>query len=457
MKTFSKYLFISLTAITAGLFVAVLTMAFTGPGSNQPPNGSPSFWALNGTNMYYSGGNVGIGTTGPGQQLEITQNFKLPSTTGTTPYGIIYKGTSPFISDFNYGNNGTVTTVGYNTFVGIGAGNLTMGSTATVGNQSSYNTALGNGALHSNTTGNYNIANGGYALYSNTTGYNNIANGVYALYSNTTGNYNIANGVSALASNTTGNYNIANGVYALYSNTTGYYNTANGFQSLFSNTTGYANTANGYYSLHFNTTGFHNTANGVTAGYSIVTGNSNTFLGYGAGYNALQLTSASNSMALGNGAYTTASNQVVIGNSAITQTLLNGNVGIGTTGPGYTLTVSGTAWVTSGAWSGSDIRWKKDVVPLSDVLGKVNQLQGVKFDWRKDEFPKMNFPSGSQIGFIAQDVEPIFPELVTTDNNGYKGISYEKFVPVLTEAIKELNAKVDSQQKEIESLKAAQK
>jgi len=134
--------------------------------------------------------------------------------------------------------------------------------------------------------------------------------------------------------------------------------------------------------------------------------------------------------------------------------LQNGNVGIETASPGYTLTVSGTAWVSSGAWSGSDIRWKKDIVPLSNVLGKVNQLQGVKFDWRKDEFPQMNFPSGSQIGFIAQQVEPIFPELVTTDNNGYKGISYEKFVPVLVEATKEQQAEIEQLKTENENLKS---
>ena len=69
-----------------------------------------------------------------------------------------------------------------------------------------------------------------------------------------------------------------------------------------------------------------------------------------------------------------------------------GNVGIGTTGPGYTLTVNGTAWVISGAWSGSDIRWKKDITPLSvtSSLAKVMQLNPVSFDWRTNEFPNMH-------------------------------------------------------------------
>lgn len=131
-----------------------------------------------------------------------------------------------------------------------------------------------------------------------------------------------------------------------------------------------------------------------------------------------------------------------------------GNVGIGTINPGYTLTVTGTAWVTSGAWSGSDLRWKKDVSPLSaDTLAKVDQLRPVTFNWRQDEYPDNHFPDGRQIGFIAQDVEKIYPELVTTDNNGYKGISYEKMVPVLTRAIQEQQKQIDLLREEIQELK----
>lgn len=114
----------------------------------------------------------------------------------------------------------------YGVSVGRGSGAITT------------NTAIGSGALRSNTTGNFNTANGLYALRSNTTGAANTANGVNALLSNTTGISNTANGVSALFSNTTGNYNTANGQAALISNTTGNYNTANGMNALQANTTG---------------------------------------------------------------------------------------------------------------------------------------------------------------------------------------------------------------------------
>jgi hypothetical protein len=126
-----------------------------------------------------------------------------------------------------------------------------------------------------------------------------------------------------------------------------------------------------------------------------------------------------------------------------------GNVGIGTTTPGYTLTVAGTAWVTSGSWSGSDIRWKKNINTLSQSssLEKVMALNPVTYDWRVSEFPEMKFSNGSQLGFIAQDVEKIIPEVVTTNNEGYKGISYEKIVPVLTSAIQEQEGKIEQLKK----------
>lgn len=135
---------------------------------------------------------------------------------------------------------------------------------------------------------------------------------------------------------------------------------------------------------------------------------------------------------------------------AITST---SSVGIGTTSPGYTLTVNGTAWVTSGSWSGSDRRWKKDIVPLTDALDKVSRLQGVYFNWRRDEFPEMRFVEGLQIGLIAQDTEKVLPEVVTTDKAGYKGISYEKLTPVLVEAVKELKAANDNEAAEIAALR----
>ena len=75
------------------------------------------------------------------------------------------------------------------------------------------------------------------------------------------------------------------------------------------------------------------------------------------------------------------------------------------------------------------------------------RLQGVNFEWRKDEFPGRDFSPGKQLGFVAQEVEKVVPEAVNTDSEGYKAVAYEKLTAVLNEAVKE-------QQSQIEDLKA---
>jgi hypothetical protein len=142
------------------------------------------------------------------------------------------------------------------------------------------NTALGYQTLFSNTTGHDNMASGFQALFSNTTGSDDTANGAQALYKNTTGSQNMANGFRALFSNTTGIQNMANGFEALHNNTTGSQNMANGFEALYSNTTGLENTANGYQALASNITGQDNMANGFLALHNNTTGNANTANGY---------------------------------------------------------------------------------------------------------------------------------------------------------------------------------
>ena len=181
----------------------------------------------------------------------------------------IFKGTDRFLHTY-YGSG----TIGLNTFLGLNAGNFSMGGTV---QQGSYNTGVGYGSLMSLTSGSYNSAFGLYSLKSNTTGYDNSAFGYSALY-NTTGNYNSAFGYSALY-NTTGNYNSAFGSEVLYSNTSGYNNSAFGNQALYSNTNGYQNSAFGHLVLYFNTFGYRNSAFGHSALVSNTTGYENSAFG----------------------------------------------------------------------------------------------------------------------------------------------------------------------------------
>jgi hypothetical protein len=104
------------------------------------------------------------------------------------------------------------------------------------------------------------------------------------------------------------------------------------------------------------------------------------------------------------------------------------------------ITSGGNISSTGGTCCASDVRWKKNVAPLTDSLDKVAMLQGVSYNWRSDEFPEKHFTRDKQIGLVAQETEKVIPEIVKTDKDGYKSISYEKLTAVLVEAVKELKA-----------------
>jgi hypothetical protein len=92
----------------------------------------------------------------------------------------------------------------------------------------------------------------------------------------------------------------------------------------------------------------------------------------------------------------------------------------------------------SGVALSSDVRFKRDIHTLDNVLGKILKLRGVSYEWRSEEFPEKHFTTRPQIGVIAQEVEQEFPELVDTDKNGYKSVNYPALVSPLIESTKEL-------------------
>ena len=122
----------------------------------------------------------------------------------------------------------------------------------------------------------------------------------------------------------------------------------------------------------------------------------------------------------------------------------NGNVGIGTSTPTNKLEVNGNICATGSIASCSDIRYKTNLLPVSNVLSSLLALNPIYYNWKKDF---KGYTDQRQIGFSAQEVEKMYPEMVQTDANGYKAIDYSRLTPVLVEAVKE-------QQKEIEVLKA---
>jgi hypothetical protein len=137
-------------------------------------------------------------------------------------------------------------------------------------------------------------------------------------------------------------------------------------------------------------------------------------------------------------------------------------VGIKNLSPAYTLDVIGTIGATGmvyalGVGSISDARYKSDVMTIQDALGKVTSLRGVNFSWKTAEFPERHFTRERQIGFIAQEVEKVLPELVSLTPDGFKSVDYSKLTAVLVEAMKAQQKEINELKEMVKSLQARQK
>ncbi len=294
-----------------------------------------------------------------------------------------------------------------------------------------FNTAVGWSSLSSNTTGSYNTATGAGALFVNSTGSNNTANGIGALLSNTTGSANTATGNFALAGNTTAGGNTANGASALVSNSIGASNTANGVQALASNTDGSGNTANGYQALLNNTTGGNNTAIGLFA-LQNSTGDSNIALGGDAGFN---VTTASDVIAIGSPAANVSDScfiahirGVPINDDAV-PVLIDGSGRLGTIA--------------------SSRRFKRDIQPMDKASEAIRALKPVTFRYKNS---KTDTP---QFGLIAEEVANVNPDLVVRDENGeIYTVRYEAVNAMLLNEFLKEHRKVEEQQGTIAKLRS---
>jgi hypothetical protein len=305
---------------------------------------------------------------------------------------------------------------------GVGAGALY----ATTGNE---NTATGAAALFSNTTGTFNSANGSLALLHNANGYSNSAFGRAALFANTSGYDNTATGINALFSNTTGFWNTAIGSGALGGNTMGSLNTAIGFHALLSST-GESNTAMGVAALASNTDSFANTATGANALRSNTTGNGNIALGDQAGIN---LTTGDYNIDIGNFGVAGESSTIRIGDIQ-TQTFIAGVYGA-------TASDGTTVYINSAGQLGtltSSARFKQDIRSMDKVSEAVFALRPVTFQYKKELDPR-GIP---QFGLVAEEVAKINPDLVARDAEGKPyTVHYEAVnAMLLNEFIKEHRA-----------------
>jgi hypothetical protein len=334
-------------------------------------------------------------------RLAPVANAVSPAPDGGYPGGNTAEGQAALLS---------LTTGGFNTAVGF----LALRSN-TEGN---FNTAVGAGALLANlgdpstSDGIQNTATGAGALLSNTTGEDNTANGAFVLFSNTTGDSNTAYGAFALQRNTIGSFNIAMGLGALLSNTTGFENTAVGTNALVFNTEGNFNTAIGDVALRNNTTGGGNTAIGESALFHNTTGGNNTAIGF----QALSNSTGFNNVALGDDAgsgVTDANNVICIGHAGtnVDNSCFIGNIRDAVVAPDAVQVLIDSAGKL-GTTSGSSRRFKTQIKPMDRTSEAIFALKPVTFHYKTDS---TNSP---QFGLIAEEVAKVNPHLVSRDKDG---------------------------------------
>jgi hypothetical protein len=268
----------------------------------------------------------------------------------------------------------------------------------------------------------------------------NTAEGQSALLSLTTGGFNTAVGYLSLRSDTTNSFNTAIGAGTLLANTSDQ-NTATGAGALLSNSSGGANTANGAFALFRNTTGLVNTAIGADALSQNTTGSGNTALGAGAGSG---VTTANNVIAIGGGAGSNVSDSCFIGNIRGVTTANANAIPVLIDSFGQLGTVS------------SSRRFKTDIKPIDKASESILALKPVTFRYKvhKDVTP--------QFGLIAEEVADVNPDLVIYDADGkpytvrYDAVNAMLLNEFLKEhkTVQEQEATIARLEKQIEALTA---
>jgi hypothetical protein len=410
----------------------IITIDGSGNAYWSPPRFT-KVWGLN--------GNIGIDSnidfigTLDGQSLRFrTNNIERFEIAGTGKLKFINTGNNIMLGAGNYTGDGGFD----NILIGSNAGGTGM-----TGNS---NIAIGNSTF-GNTSGNFNIAMGYFALNQNISGSNNISFGNQSLFKNTTGNHNNALGSFSLSETTTGINNVALGSYSLVQNTTGNNNIAIGFNA----------------GSLMQTNGGFNPNNNIVIGYDINLPNIN-------GSNQLNI----GNLIFGNGIDGTTTNGLIS----------SGNIGIATQNPNSKLHITGDLqndddfgnywrryidaaldynFEYNGALKSyindvdgsynifSDKRLKNNISAMeSTVAEKVLQLTPVNYTYKNDE------SQTNQYGFIAQEVQKLFPELVNekeSKGQTFLSLNYQAFGVLAIKTIQEQQKEIDTLKEEISELK----
>jgi hypothetical protein len=235
---------------------------------------------------------------------------------------------------------------------------------------------------------NNNTALGDNALQSLTTGSNNTALGFRALHDNTVGLSNTAVGSLALRNNRGGDRNTATGHGALFDNEAGNDNTADGYRALVHNRSN-ANTAIGSRALENNNGGHDNIAVGFRAGGNFSPGSNNIYIG--------------------NEGLTGENGTIRIGDTSQTTTFIAGIAGSSVTGAPVSVNGNGQLGTTP-----SSQRFKDEIKPMDKASEAIFALEPVTFRYKKEVDPD----GTRQFGLIAEELARINPDLVVRDASG---------------------------------------
>lgn len=317
---------------------------------------------------------------------------------------------------------------------------------------------------------------------------------------NVSGSYNSYFGLSSGLVNTTGDWNTFSGAQTGLSLIAGNHNTMIGYSSGSALTSGDQNTFLGSGAGGLRTGGSDNTCIGYRAGRNTSSGGNNVYIGTLAGSQAtgddelyidnsntnspliygdfssndlqcngdfsinepatINATSqfffkinGTNRFSMG---YETASSFFVIKDEVNNDRVLyinDGKVGIQRSSPSNDFEVNGTASKSSaGDWlANSDARLKKNITPMSseNVLQKLLQLKGVTYEWNDDKTGN-DRPAGIQYGFTAQNIQAVYPELVSEDNFGYLQTAYGTYDAMYIESIRALLDKIENLENKLE-------
>jgi hypothetical protein len=283
-----------------------------------------------------------------------------------------------------------------------------------------------------------------------------VALGLGSLAADTTGTYNTALGPSALNKNTAGSFNTAAGSTALQNNTSGTFDTGIGTGAFFDLDGAGDNLAVGHDAMHNHFNGGNgNVAVGAEALKADQTGAGNVAIGFQAGStqndsNKLYIGGASASPPLIYGDFSAATVSIVTGNGAPTAPAasleVHGGMIVDSLGSGQVC--SSASGVLSNC-SPSDARLKRQVVDLGrevDIYRTLAGLRGVAFSWDTAQPRARQLGPQREIGLVAQEVERVLPQIVSTHPDGYKSVDYAKLSAFLVEVVKSEQSDIDCHQ-----------